>query len=90
MSYSKSNSLLVVSLIKDVILHLLPWKLLSELHPYMKTNKASERPLNNTLKVMIAYTRYLGPDIRFFQINSKEQITNFLDTKIKPIITKHS
>jgi hypothetical protein len=51
----------------------------------MKNNSASERHQNNTLKVMIAYAKFLGPDTTFFQVKNKERITNFLDTKIKGI-----
>jgi hypothetical protein len=51
----------------------------------MKNNSASERHQNNTLKVMIAYAKFLGPDTTFFQVKHKEQITNFLDTKIKSV-----
>jgi len=35
------------------------------------------------LKVMIAYANFLGPDISFYDIQKKEQIIEFLDTKIK-------
>jgi hypothetical protein len=35
--------------------------MLSELHSYMQNNNASERHQNNTLKVMIAYAKFLGP-----------------------------
>ena len=59
--------------------------LLHELHLYMKDCGTSERHQNNTLKVMISYARYLGHNLNFFQIQHKEQIANFLDTKIKSI-----
>ncbi|MGA9934647.1 MAG: hypothetical protein WBP83_05945, partial [Nitrososphaeraceae archaeon] len=69
----------------DAVPNSLNSELLSELHSYMKHNNASERHQNNTLKVMIAYARYLGPDITLFQVNTKEQIIDFLDTKIKAV-----
>ena len=32
---------------------------------------------------MIAYAKFLGPEISFYDIQKKEQIISFLDTKIK-------
>jgi hypothetical protein len=49
----------------------------------MKNNGASERHQNNNLKVMIAYAKFLGTDVSFYNIQKKEPIIAFLDTKIK-------
>jgi hypothetical protein len=49
----------------------------------MKSNGASERHQNNNLKVMIAYAKFLGTDVSFYNIQKKEQIIAFLDTKTK-------
>src|ERR687884_2201359 len=44
---------------------------------------SSERNQNNYLKVIIPFAMFLGPNITFYEIKRKEQITQFLDTKIK-------
>ncbi|HEX6293778.1 MAG TPA: hypothetical protein VFZ46_01370 [Nitrososphaeraceae archaeon] len=49
----------------------------------MKRIGTSERYQNNNLKAIIAYSKFLGPSISFFEIKSKGQIISFLDTKIK-------
>jgi integrase/recombinase XerD len=49
----------------------------------MKRIGTSERYQNNNLKAIIAYSKFLGPSISFYQINSKNEIISFLDTKIK-------
>ena len=58
-------------------------ELVNDFYEYMKSNGASERHQNNNLKVMIAYTRFLGTDVSFYDVRKKEQIIAFLDTKIK-------
>jgi integrase/recombinase XerD len=49
----------------------------------MKSNGYSEHHQNNNLKVAIAFANFLGANITFYDINKKEQIIAFLDTKIK-------
>jgi hypothetical protein len=49
----------------------------------MKGNGSSERHQNNNLNVMIEIALFLGPNITFYDVNKKEQILSFLDTKIK-------
>jgi hypothetical protein len=49
----------------------------------MKSNGCSEHHQNNSLKVAIAFAKFLGTNITFYDINKKEQIIAFLDTKIK-------
>jgi hypothetical protein len=51
----------------------------------MKSNGASERHQNNNLKAVIAFANFLGTDTTFLEIQLKEQITSFLDTKIKNV-----
>jgi len=51
----------------------------------MKSNGASERHQNNNLKAVIAFSNFLGTDTTFFDVQLKEQITSFLDTKIKNV-----
>jgi len=45
--------------------------------------QTSERHQNNNLKATIAYAEFLGSNSSFYQISTKEQITEFLDTKIR-------
>jgi integrase/recombinase XerD len=57
--------------------------IISEYHQYMRDNGASERHQNNALKAVIDYAKFLGENMTFYDINAKEQITAYLDTKIK-------
>ena len=58
-------------------------KLIEDFHTYMKNNNASERHQNNNLKAIIAFAEFLGSETTFYQISTKDQITKFLDTKIR-------
>jgi hypothetical protein len=49
----------------------------------MKDNGSSERHHNNNLIVMIEFANYFDSNTTFYDINKKEQIILFLDTKIK-------
>jgi integrase/recombinase XerD len=50
----------------------------------MKANGASERHQNNSLKVCIAFAlSIIKENITFYDIDKKDQILSFLDTKIK-------
>jgi integrase/recombinase XerD len=49
----------------------------------MKNNYSSESHMNNTLKTNSLFAQFLGPDVSFYDITKKNQITSFLDTKIK-------
>ena len=57
--------------------------IIDQFYHYMKGSDISENHQNNCLKVVTALANFLGPDINFYDINKKEQITSFLDTKIK-------
>ena len=46
---------------------------------------SSERHQNNSLKAIIAFAKFIGSDISFLDIQRKEQVTSFLDTKIKSV-----
>jgi integrase/recombinase XerD len=59
--------------------------LLRKFYEYMKTNGASERHQNNSLKMVIAFANFLGSDVTFYDIKRKDQLTAFLDTKIKSL-----
>lgn len=56
---------------------------INEFIRYMKDNGSSERHQNNNLKVIIYFANFLGLKVSFYDINNKEQIIKFLDTKIK-------
>ena len=59
--------------------------LVSKFHHYMQFRNCSERHQNNNLQVLIAFAHFLGPNISFYNIEQKEQILAFLDTKKKSI-----
>jgi CBS domain-containing protein len=61
-------------------------ELVNEFYEFMKSNGSSERHQNNSLKAIIAFAKFLGSDISFLDIQRKEQVTSFLDTKIVRII----
>jgi hypothetical protein len=61
--------------------------LLDGLYHFMKSTGASESYCNNTLKTSIAFARFLGPDQSFYDIRTKDKVTDFLDTKIKDNVT---
>lgn len=58
-------------------------KIVNEFLMYMKNNGSSERHQNNNLNVIIEFATFLGSNITFYDINKKDQILSFLDTKIK-------
>jgi integrase/recombinase XerD len=49
----------------------------------MKRAGTSEKYQNNNLKALIVYSKFLGPSISFFEVENKNQVISFLDTKIK-------
>src|SRR5918993_3490261 len=59
--------------------------LLAEFYQYMKSNGSSESHMNNSLKTNMAFAAFIGSDTTFYDIQRKEQIVDFLDTKIKSI-----
>jgi hypothetical protein len=58
-------------------------KAITEFYQYMKSIGTSENYQNQNLKAIIVYAKFLGPDITFYDIQKREQIVTFLDTKIK-------
>jgi hypothetical protein len=56
--------------------------IIMDFYRYMQDKGSSENHQINNLKVIIDFTRSLGPEV-FYNISKKEQITSFLDTKIK-------
>jgi integrase/recombinase XerD len=57
--------------------------IIDQFYHYMKGSDISENHQNNCLKVVIALANFLGTNITFYDIKNKEQITAFLDTKVK-------
>jgi integrase/recombinase XerD len=55
--------------------------IISQFSCHMKD--ASESHQNNCLKAVIALANFVGPDITFYDIKEEQQITAFLNTKIK-------
>ncbi|MGC1933226.1 MAG: hypothetical protein WA667_29995 [Candidatus Nitrosopolaris sp.] len=51
----------------------------------MQLRNCSERHQNNNLQVLIAFACFLGAGVSFYNIEQKEQILSFLDTKKKSI-----
>jgi integrase/recombinase XerD len=49
----------------------------------MKENGASEKHMTNELQTMVHYAMFIGPDNRLLDINKREQILSFLNTKQK-------
>src|SRR5512145_1020806 len=58
-------------------------QLIVDFHSYMKDNTTSERHQNNNLKAVIAFAEFLGSETTFYQISTQDQVTKFLDTKIR-------
>jgi integrase/recombinase XerD len=57
-------------------------KVISEFYHYMKSIGTSENYQNQNLKAIIVYAKFLDPEITFYDIQKREQIVTFLDTKI--------
>ncbi len=58
-------------------------EIINEFLGYMRSNSSSEHYQNNNLKVVIAYINFIGKDNSFFDIKKKEQIVEFINTKVK-------
>jgi integrase/recombinase XerD len=58
-------------------------EIIGRFNDYLSEIDVSENHQNNCLKAVIAFANFLGAGTTFYDIKSKEQITAFLDTKIK-------
>ena len=58
-------------------------QLLLKFFDFMKRAGTSEKYQNNNLKAIIAYSKFLGPSLSFYEVENKNQVISFLDTKIK-------
>jgi hypothetical protein len=57
-------------------------EVINEFLGYMESNGSSEHHQNNNLKVVIAYGNFIGKDNSFYDINKKDQVLEFLNTKV--------
>jgi integrase/recombinase XerD len=57
--------------------------IINEFYQYMKDSDSSVHQQNNNFKVVIAFANFVGTGITFYEIEKKEQILEFLNTKIK-------
>ncbi|MFN2435321.1 MAG: hypothetical protein ABR515_08095, partial [Nitrososphaeraceae archaeon] len=57
--------------------------IVNEFLGYMRKNGSSEHHQNNNLKVVIAFANFLGKGDSFYDVKTKQQILEYLDTKIK-------
>jgi len=51
----------------------------------MKNNGASEKHINNNLKAIMNFANHIDTNATFLDIQRKEQVIKFLDTKAKSI-----
>ncbi|MGZ5546421.1 MAG: hypothetical protein ACXWFZ_00525 [Nitrososphaeraceae archaeon] len=54
-----------------------------DFYNYMQKKGSSENHQVNNLKVVLDFANFLGSNVEFYDINKKEQISSFLNTKIK-------
>jgi integrase/recombinase XerD len=59
--------------------------LIKAFYEFMKNNGASEKHINNNLKVILNFADHIDNNTTFFDIQRKEQVMKFLDTKTKSI-----
>src|SRR5437667_419137 len=64
--------------------------LIFEFHEYLKKEQTSETWQNNNLKTLVHFCETMAvklrhPDLTFYDINKPEQVTEFLDTKLKSL-----
>ena len=57
--------------------------LVNEFYSYMAKRELSKNHQINNLKVVMSYADYLGQETSFHDVNKKDQILDFLDTKKK-------
>ena len=58
-------------------------QIIDEFYQYMKENGASEKHMANELHTILYYATFLGPHNCLLDINKREQIITFLNTKQK-------
>jgi site-specific recombinase XerD len=58
-------------------------QIIYEFYRFMKENGASEKHITNELHTMLYFATFLGPDSCLLDINTREQVIAFLNTKQK-------
>lgn len=58
-------------------------QIIRDFYEYLQNIDTSENYQNGLLKVLIRYTEYLGEKTTFYQVQEKEQILDFPDSKRK-------
>ena len=58
-------------------------ELIHGFYKYLKSNNTSESYQNQNIKALINFAKFLGPNRDFYQISKKEEILEYLNTKIK-------
>ena len=76
------NYLLQSKILRDIV-NSENKQLLVQFFDFMKRAGTSEKYQNNNLKALITYSKFLGPSISFYEVENKNQVISFLDTKIK-------
>lgn len=51
-------------------------------YKYLKSNNTSETYQNQNIKALINFAKCLGPNRDFYQLSKKEEMMEFLDTKM--------
>ena len=62
-------------------------QIIYEFYQFMKENGASEKHITNELHTMLYFSTFLGPDGCLLDINRREQVIAFLNTKQKDEMT---
>lgn len=57
--------------------------IIEEFHNYMIERNSSENHQINNLKMIVAFANHLGKDTSFYDVKNKDQILEFVNTKIK-------
>jgi integrase/recombinase XerD len=57
--------------------------IIDEFYQYMKESGASEKDMANELQTILYYATFLGPNNCLLDINKREQVLTFLNTKQK-------
>jgi integrase/recombinase XerD len=52
-------------------------------HKYLESNNTSESYPNQNIKALINFAKFLGPNRDFYQLSKREEILEYLNTKVK-------
>jgi integrase/recombinase XerD len=57
--------------------------LIQGFYNYLKSNNTSESYQNQNIKALINFAKFLGPNRDFYQLSKREEILEYLNTKVK-------